>query len=81
MRVQLKSNYILTDEHVANSNGQPVLVNTETGEVFGPMDVFEPSQSYGTMLCRAAVKKMARQAALTAEVQAFIQKFVAPLPD
>ena len=80
MRVQLKANYVLTDEH-GSSNGQPILVNTETGEVFGPMDVFEPSQSYGTMLCRAAVKKMARQAALTAEVQAFIQKFVAPLPE
>ena len=80
MRVQLKSNYVLTDEH-ESGNGQPILVNTETGEVFGPMDVFEPSQSYGTMLCRAAVKKMARQAALTAEVQAFIQKFVAPLPE
>ena len=81
MRVRLKPNYVLTDEDTASSSGQPVLVNTETGEKFGPMDVFEPSQSYGTMLCRAAVKKMARQAALTAEVRAFIQKFVAPLPE
>ena len=80
MRVQLKSKYVLTDEHAVSSTGHPVLLNTETGENFGPMDVFEPSQSYGTMLCRAAVKKMARNLTLTDEEQELINKFVALLP-
>jgi hypothetical protein len=80
MRVHLKSNYILTDEHEESSYGQPFLVNTETGEVFGPMDIFEPSDSYGTMLCRAAVKKMIRGKTFTDEEQEFIKKFVALSP-
>jgi hypothetical protein len=79
VRVQLKPNYVLTDEH-GSSNGQPILVNTETGEVFEPMDIFEPSDSYGTMLCRAAVKKMIRGMTFTVEEQEFIKNFVAPLP-
>jgi hypothetical protein len=76
MRVQLKPNYVLTDEHAAGSSGQPVLMNTETGEAFGPMDVFEPSESYGTMLARAAVKKMIRGKTFPPEEQKLIWKFV-----
>ena len=81
MRVHLKSNYILTDAHAESSYGQPVLVNTETGETFEPMDIFEPSQSYGTMLCRAAVKKMIRGKTFTEEEQELIRKFVVLLPE
>jgi hypothetical protein len=55
-------------------------VNTKTGEVFGAMDIFEPSDSFGIMLCRAAVKKMIRGKPFTDEEQEFIKKFVALLP-
>jgi hypothetical protein len=75
MKVQLKSNYVLTDEHTSTSHGQPVLLNEKTGESYMPMDVFEPSESWGTLLARAAVKKMARNKACTEEERQFIQKF------
>ena len=79
MRVQLKQNYVLTDQHEV-SNGRPVLMNIETGETFGPMDIFEPSHSYGTMLCRAAVKKMVRGKTFTDGEHELIRKYVARLP-
>jgi hypothetical protein len=60
--------------------GQPVLVNTETREVFGPMNIFEPSDSCGTMICRAAVKEMIRGKTFTDQEQEFIRKFVALSP-
>jgi len=75
MRVKLKSNYVLIDEHSSTSHGQPVLVNETTGEVFRPMDIFEPSASWGTLLARAAVKKMARLMACTQEERQFIETF------
>jgi hypothetical protein len=74
MRVQLKPNYILTDENGA-SNKEPVLVNTETGETFGPMDVFEQSQSYGTILGRVAVRKMVNGKSFPQKEQKLIMKF------
>ena len=81
MKVELKKGYILTTDHSASSYGQPVLVNLKTGEAYGPMDIFEPSQSYGAMLCRAAVKKMTRSKHFNDEEQAFIMKFVGLLPE
>jgi hypothetical protein len=75
MRVKLKSNYVLTDEHTSSTHGQPVLLNETTGEVFMPMDVFEPSESWGTLLARAAVKRMGRNKACTQEERQFIQRF------
>ena len=75
MRVKLKSNYVLTDEHSSSTRGQPVLLDETTGEVYMPMDVFEPSGSWGPLLARAAVKKMARQKACTEEELQFVQRF------
>jgi hypothetical protein len=75
MKVNLKPNYVLTDEQEAG-DGRPVLVNTETEETFGPMDVFEPSESYGTMLARAAVKKMVRGKTFPKREQELVWKFV-----
>ena len=60
--------------------GQPVLVNTETREVFGPMNIFEPSDSCRSMICRAAVKEMIRGKTFTDQEQEFIKKFVALSP-
>ena len=34
--------------------GEPVLTNENTGEAFGPEDLFEASESYGTLVARSA---------------------------
>jgi len=35
----MSKEYILTTEHAASSYGQPVLVNTETGQAYGEGDI------------------------------------------
>ena len=35
----MSEKYILTTEHAASSYGQPVLVDTETGQAYGVADI------------------------------------------
>ena len=79
MKVRLKTHYVLTDEHPTSTKGEPILVNETTGEVFGPMDVFEASESYGTLLARAAVKRMSRRESLTDKEREFVERFTKPI--
>ena len=81
MKVRLESHYVLTDEHPVSTEAQPVLVNQTTERVFGPMDIFEASESYGTLLARAAVKRMHRRQSLTDKEREFIERFTKPITD
>ncbi len=60
MIVELTQSWVLSDEHSASSYGQPVLVHRPTGDAFGPGDIVQPYPSWGRMLAKAAVLRMAR---------------------
>ena len=66
MTVTLSPPWSLSDTHATTSFGRPVLVNRETGEAYGPMDVVQLYPSNEPMLAKTAVMYLARTLRLTA---------------
>ncbi len=82
MKVTLTPSWELSTEHAASSYGQPVLVNRETGEAFGPADPVRPDPSCALMSGRLAVARMrASTGDFTDEQWACIDKFVYLRPE
>ena len=65
----------LTTEH-AGSNGQPVLVSQENGEVFGAADIMRVEPTWTFMPAADAVRRMARTVKLTDEQRELVERFV-----
>jgi hypothetical protein len=74
-QLNLTPTWSLSTDHAASSYGQPVLVNSASGEAFGPGDIIQPYPSWGMMPGADAVRRMAKLAARTAEDLATIRKF------
>lgn len=80
MRVKLGDTWELTDEHAAASQGQPVLVDTETGTTYEPRDHWgEPGQS-GRCMAVEIVDNLKWEPQITREELAFCDTFHLPRP-
>ncbi len=55
MNVTLTLTWELSTEHPASTYGQPVLVNRDTGEAYGPSDVVQVYGPMGRMVAAKAV--------------------------
>jgi hypothetical protein len=76
MKVTLTPSFELTTEHAASSYGQPVLVDRGTGLAYGPANIIVPYPSWGHMLARDAVKRMAATKKLGKKEQQLVNSFV-----
>ena len=76
MKVQLTPSWQLSDEHAASSDGQPVLVNRVTGDVYGPMDVVQLYSSHEMTLAKIAVGRLVAISTLTDEERQVVKRFV-----
>ena len=76
MKVTLSPSYELTNEHAASSYGQPVLVNRDTGEAYGPGDVLHAFPSWSDMPAKKAVERMAKANKFTYVEQRLVDRFV-----
>lgn len=76
-KVTLTPSFELTTEHSASSYGQPVLVNRQSGEAFGPADILKAYPSWGFTPASMAVERMTRSnSTLSDEERAFVKSFV-----
>jgi hypothetical protein len=76
MKVTLLPSFELTTEHASSSYGQPVLVNRDTGEAFGPDDIVKCYSSWPHQPARRAVERMARRKKLSDDQKAFVIRFL-----
>ncbi len=76
MKIHLLTRWELTTDHAASSYGQPVLVNHDTGEAFGPGDITKCYASWPYQPASRAVERMAARCELTDEERATVERFV-----
>jgi hypothetical protein len=75
-KVQLTPSFELTTEHAASSYSQPVLVNRQSGEAYGPGDVIKVYESWGFMPASQAVDRMSRTKKFTYDQRLFVDDFI-----
>lgn len=76
MHVQLTPSWALTDEHSASSYGQPVLVQKDSPEAYGQLDIVRCYPSWPLQPARDAVARMAKlHPELESDEKAFVAKF------
>lgn len=78
--IVLTPSYILTRHHPASRYGMPVLVNQQTGDAFGPGDVFQPYPSWGWLVGFAVVQRMVA-GCRDAEIIEAVNRFCSQMPD
>jgi len=76
MKITLLPAFELSTEHAASSYGQPVLVNRDTGEAFGPGDIVKCYPSWPYQPASVAVERMAKRKKFTADEQTFVDRFI-----
>ncbi|MGD0309096.1 MAG: hypothetical protein ABSC02_07380 [Acidobacteriota bacterium] len=79
MKITLTPSFELTTEHAASSYGQPVLLNRNSGEPYGPGDIIKPYPSWPFMTAQTAVQRMTFGKHFTPEQQEFVRKFAGVL--
>ncbi len=79
MQTFLAPSWILTTNHAASSNGQPVLVRRSTGETYGPGDIVQVYPAWGLLRAAKAVVRLATLKRLDAEGETLVAKFVGNL--
>ena len=77
MKAELSPPWQLTTEHAASSYVHPVLVNGDTGDVYGPRDMVQLYPSHEPTPAKIAVKRLAETLQLTSKEQALVDWFVA----
>jgi hypothetical protein len=81
MELILAPSWILTTDHAASSDGQPVLVHRGTGEAYAPWDALQPYPSWEWSTAAVAVARLAKQTQLDAAGAALVARFVgSPAP-
>ena len=75
MKVKLTSNFELSDERPESFDGQPVLVNLETGKASRAGDFIEPYASWGFKPAVVHVTRMSNQEKHADEEMEFIKRF------
>ena len=74
MQVRLSGSWELSTDHAASSYGQPVLVNLDTGDAYGPGDILQyPPDGY--MTAADAVRRLATTVQLDADGLALVARF------
>ena len=76
MIVQLTPSWKLTDEHPASSYGQPVLVQKDNPEAYGPADIVRCYPSWTFQPASLAAERLSKLGKRTGEELEFIRKFV-----
>jgi len=80
MKVTLSSRWELFTDHAASSYGQPVLVDLDTGDAYGPSDIVQPEPGRGYMRATLVVQRLAQAAELDTAERALVARFVGLLP-
>ena len=75
MIVQLTPSWSLTDEHSASSYGQPVLVQKDNPEAYGPADIVRCYPSWTFQPASLAVGRMGKLKRFSEDEKAFIRRF------
>ena len=75
MTVTLSPTWILSDAHATASYGQPVLINGETGEAYGPSDMVQLYPSHEPIIAKLAVMHLVRTLNLSAAERQAVSRF------
>ena len=80
MKAVLSVTWELSTEHPASTYGQPLLVNRDTGEAYGPSDIVQVYGHMGRMVAAKAVQRLAPAAELNVAQRVLVAQFVGSLP-
>jgi hypothetical protein len=76
MHTALAPSWDLTTDHAASSHGQPVLLNRETGKVYGPGDILKAYPTWDFLSAVAVVDRLLKGKALDADTETMVTRFV-----
>jgi len=80
MKATLSPRWELSSEHAASRDGQPVLVDRDTGDAYGPGDILQAYNSWGFLPAARVVARLAQAADLDAAERALVDRFVVGQP-
>ena len=76
MKITLAPSWELSDEHAASRGGQPVLVDRDTGDAYGPGAGVQIYPTMGWMPAALGVRRLAQAADLDEEGRGLVARFV-----
>jgi hypothetical protein len=76
MHTNLSPSWDLTTDHAASHRGQPVLVNLETGQAYGPGDILKAYPTWDFLSAAAVVDRLLKGKALDEDTETMVTRFV-----